>query len=63
MTTRQRYILRMVRLAEAEPAEFSGTETLAERALQYMGSAYPKVTLAEVQQVMQENNKEEKGNV
>jgi hypothetical protein len=52
MTSREQYILAMVRLAEAEPPEFHGTETLAERVVQYAGTARPKITLDEVRQVM-----------
>lgn len=47
-TDRVGFIRDMIKLAQDEPKGFHGTETLAERAVQYAGTARPRVTVEEV---------------
>ena len=52
---RREYISRMIGLAKDEPPEFDGGLGLVTRALQYMSSTVPRVTQAEVEEVLRED--------
>lgn len=52
MNGRQDFILRMVALARDEPEDLHAGDDLVERTLQYAGSAVPRVTRAEVEEVL-----------